>query len=105
MSSHVSSHGKKNGASGQAFVRELKILNKLGLHARPAALFVKAASRFSSDITIVKSGAEVSGKSIMGLMTLEAAMGCTLKIKAEGEDAEAALEELQKLIENKFYED
>ena len=99
------SHGKKSGASGGVLVRELKILNKLGLHARPAALFVKAASRFVCDITIVKSGTEVSGKSIMGLMTLEAAMGCTLKLKAEGQDAEAAIEELQKLVEKKFYED
>jgi phosphocarrier protein len=80
-------------------------LNKLGLHARPAALFVKTASRYVSDITIMKSGAEVSGKSIMGLMTLEAGMGCSLKVRAEGHDAEAALEELQKLIENKFFED
>jgi len=101
----MSSNGKKNGTHGRALVREFKVLNRLGLHARPAALFVKTASRFACDITIGKSGAEVSGKSIMGLMTLEAAMGCVLRVTAEGIDAEQALAELQKLIENKFYED
>ena len=101
----MNSHAKKTGATGRALVRELKILNKLGLHARPAALFVKTASRFECDITVTKSGNMVSGKSIMGLMTLEAAMGCMLKITADGNDAEAAIGELQKLIENKFFED
>lgn len=101
----MNSHAKKTGATGRALVRELKILNKLGLHARPAALFVKTASRFECDITVTKSGNVVSGKSIMGLMTLEAAFGCMLKITADGSDAEAAIGELQKLIENKFFED
>ncbi len=101
----MNSHAKKTGAAGRAIVRELKILNKLGLHARPAALFVKTASRFECDITVTKSGNVVSGKSIMGLMTLEAALGCMLKITADGSDAEAAIGELQKLIENKFFED
>ena len=101
----MNSHAKKTGATGRALVRELKILNKLGLHARPAALFVKTASRFECDITVTKSGNVVSGKSIMGLMTLEAALGCMLKITADGNDAEAAIGELQKLIENKFFED
>jgi phosphocarrier protein HPr len=96
--------GKKNGSSEQILVRELKVLNKLGLHARPAALFVKAASRFVSDITVERAGNEVSGKSIMGLMTLEAGMGSVLKITADGPDAEAAVNELQKLVENKFFE-
>ncbi len=100
----MSNGGKKNGPSEQILVRELKVLNKLGLHARPAALFVKAASRFVSDITVERSGNEVSGKSIMGLMTLEAGMGAVLKITADGPDAEAAISELQKLIENKFFE-
>lgn len=100
----MSNGGKKNGISERCLVRELKILNKLGLHARPAALFVKAASRFVSDITVEKGGNQVSGKSIMGLMTLEAGQGCVLKITADGPDAEAAVEELQKLIDNKFHE-
>jgi len=101
----MSSGGKRNDSAERILVRELKILNKLGLHARPAALFVKAASRFASDITVGKGGNEVSGKSIMGLMTLEAGMGCVLKITADGADAETALQELQTLVENKFFED
>lgn len=101
----MSSIGKKIGSHGRVHVREFKILNKLGLHARPAALFVKTASRFTCDITIIKGNTEVSGKSIMGLMTLEAAPGATLKVAADGVDAEQALGEIQKLIENKFYED
>lgn len=96
---------KKSGAAERILVRELKILNKLGLHARPAALFVKAACRFTSDITVERGGNEVSGKSIMGLMTLEAGMGCVLKITADGPDAGAAIDELEKLIENKFFEE
>jgi phosphocarrier protein len=75
------------------------------LHARPAALFVKTASRFESDITVEKDGNTVSGKSIMGLMTLEAGLGSVLTVTAEGVDAEEALNELQNLVESKFYED
>lgn len=101
----MSSGGKKNGGTERILVRELKVLNRLGLHARPAALFVKAASRFMSEITVGKSGNAVSGKSIMGLMTLEAGMGCVLRVTADGADAEAALDELQKLVDNKFFED
>lgn len=86
-------------------VRELKIVNQLGLHARPAALFVKTASRYESDITVEKDGNTVSGKSIMGLMTLEAGLGSRLTVTAEGMDAEEALDQLQHLVENKFFED
>ena len=101
----MSSAGKKCGSAERILVRELKVINKLGLHARPAALVVKAASRFMAEVTVGKGGNEVSGKSIMGLMTLEAGMGCVLRITADGADAESALEELQKLVENKFFED
>lgn len=100
----MSNGGKRNGSGGQILVRELKVLNKLGMHARPAALFVKAASRFVCEITVDRGGNEVSGKSIMGLMTLEAGLGAVLKVTADGPDAEAALDELQKLMENKFFE-
>ena len=86
-------------------VREFKMLNKYGLHARPAALFVKAASRFDADVSVEKDGNKVSGKSIMGLMTLEASFGSVLKITAQGIDAEELLDELQALIESKFEED
>ncbi len=85
--------------------RELKIQNQYGIHARPAALFVKTASRYDWDITVEKDGNAVSGKSIMGLMTLEASFGTVLKVSADGPDAEEALDELQALIDGKFDED
>ena len=71
----------------------------------PAALFVKIASRFESDIMVAKDKTEVSGKSIMGLMTLEACCGVTLRVTAAGPDAEEVLNELQHLIESKFFEE
>jgi phosphocarrier protein HPr len=86
-------------------VREFKMLNKYGLHARPAALFVKSASRFDADVTVEKDGNKVSGKSIMGLMTLEASLGSVLKVTAQGADAGEMLDELQALIESKFDEE
>lgn len=92
-------------SSGRIMVRELKIINQLGLHARPAALFVKTASRFDSDISVAKDGNSVSGKSIMGLMTLEAGLGSVLTVTAEGMDAEESLNELQHLVDSKFFEE
>ena len=97
---------KSRGPVGaKLVVRELKIVNPLGLHARPAALFVKAATRFESDITVEKEGNTVSGKSVMGLMTLEVGAGSMLRVTAEGPDAEEALDELQHLVDSKFFED
>ncbi|MCX7590011.1 MAG: HPr family phosphocarrier protein [Kiritimatiellae bacterium] len=87
------------------FKREVKILNQYGIHARPAALFVKTASRFNADVYVEKDDNRVSGKSIMGLMTLEASRGTVLTITAEGEDAEEALDALVELVESKFGED
>jgi phosphocarrier protein len=84
---------------------EFRILNQLGIHARPAALIVKTASRFASNITIDKDGNRVSGKSIMGLMTLEASCGSRLKVMIEGEDAEQAMDALRQLFESKFDEE
>lgn len=98
----MSSSGNK--AEARILVREFVVRNKLGLHARPAALFVKAASRFASDITVKRGANTVSGKSIMGLMTLEAGLGAALTVTAEGADADAALEELQQLVDSKFFE-
>ena len=89
----------------QATSRDLKIRNQYGIHARPAALFVKTASRYDSDVTVEKGNNKVSGKSIMGLMTLEASCGSTLRVTAEGPDAEEVLDELQVLVENNFDED
>ncbi len=85
--------------------REFTILNKYGIHARPAALFVKTASKFQSEIWVEKGGAKVSGKSIMGLMTIEASCGSKLKIHIAGPDAKEAMEAIAKLFENKFMEE
>ena len=84
---------------------EVPILNRLGLHARPAAEFVKTASRFQSDVWVKKDDVEVSGKSIMGVMMLAAECGSQITIRAEGTDAEAALEALSGLVANRFGED
>ena len=85
--------------------REYKIINKFGIHARPAALFVKTVSKFQSDVTVEKEGMIASGKSIMGLLTLEGYQGSVLKVIATGPDAEEVLQEIQNLIDKKFYED
>ena len=89
----------------KVYAREIEIRNQLGIHARPASLFVKIASRYDADITVEKGDSRVSGKSIMGLMTLAASRGTRLRIMAEGEDAEDALDELTTLIENNFDEE
>ena len=83
----------------------IEIINKLGLHARPAAEFVKIASKYKSDIFVAKNERKVNGKSIMGVMTLAAEMGSKLNIEANGEDEKEALQELANLINNKFYEE
>jgi len=85
--------------------REFIIKNQYGIHARPAALFVKTCSQFESDITVEKDGNRVSGKSIMGMMTLEASCGSTIIVTADGNDAKQALEAIEKLIESKFEEE
>lgn len=81
------------------------VINRLGIHARPAALFVKVANRFESDIVVEKDGEAVNGKSIMGLMMLAAAQGSKLTITARGKDAGSAVNELEQLFLNKFNED
>ncbi|MCA1809576.1 MAG: HPr family phosphocarrier protein [Kiritimatiellia bacterium] len=85
--------------------REIEVTNQYGMHARPAAMLVKTASRFQADITICKGDVKVSGKSIMGLMTLEAGFGSRVKLTAEGVDAGPALDAIQELFERKFYEE
>jgi phosphocarrier protein HPr len=84
--------------------REVKILNKLGIHARPAAEIVKAAGKFKSSITIVRDDLEVNGKSIMGVMMLAAECGATIVLRAIGDDAEAALDALAAVIAHRFGE-
>jgi len=85
--------------------REFTIQNKLGIHARPAAQFVKTANKFASEIRVEKDGEEVDGKSIMGLMMLAAGHGSVIQVAAEGEDAESALDAIADLIERRFEEE
>ena len=85
--------------------KEVTIVNRLGMHARPAAMFVRIASRFRCEIWVEKEGEQINGKSIMGLMMLAAGQGSKLCIRCEGPDAEKAMEELEALIAGKFNEE
>ncbi|MFA5144119.1 MAG: HPr family phosphocarrier protein [Candidatus Omnitrophota bacterium] len=78
--------------------KSVTIRNKQGLHARPAALFVQVANKFSSEITIAKGRQKINGKSIMGIMMLAAAAGSKVTIIADGDDADKAVVELEKLL-------
>ena len=82
--------------------REMVLLNKYGMHVRPAGLFAKVASRYRADVMVVKDNNAVSGKSIMALMTLEAVCGSKLRVIAAGPDAALGLDELQALVARKF---
>ena len=92
-------------AAAQKLEKELTVVNRLGLHARPAAMFVRIASRHRADIWVSKEGEEVNGKSIMGLMMLAAGQGSKLRIRCDGADADKAMEELEELIKAGFNED
>ena len=83
----------------------IKIKNKLGLHARPAALLVQEAAKYSSTIELEANDIKVNGKSIMGVMMLAAAYNSELKIIAEGEDAESSIQAIEALIDSKFGEE
>src|SRR5215467_4471307 len=85
--------------------KDLVVANKLGIHARPAAMFVKTANRFSCEIFVEKDGEKVNGKSIMGLMMLAAGPGSKLTVHAHGHDAAQALAELETLVRSKFNEE
>jgi len=86
-------------------VREVTIINRLGLHARAAAKLVSVAARFGCTITVVKGDREVNAKSIMGVLMLAAARGTELRLLAHGEDAEQALAQLEALILRRFDEE
>lgn len=86
-------------------VKKFKVENQYGIHARPAALLVKAAGKYQCDIFIEKDGNKVSCKSIMGLMTIEGYPGSTMQVTASGSDAHTAMDEIEELFVNKFYED
>ncbi len=97
----VSLSGMKKGMEIQTFT----IRNRLGLHARVAALLVKTANHFVSEIFLEKDGVEVNGKSIMGILMLAASKGSKITLKAEGKDAVQAVKTLGELIENRFGEE
>ncbi|MBM3878232.1 MAG: HPr family phosphocarrier protein [Verrucomicrobia bacterium] len=84
---------------------DLTITNKLGIHARPAAMFVKVANRYGCDVLVEKDGETVNGKSIMGLMMLAAGPGSKIRIQADGKDAHTVVNELEALVNRKFDED
>jgi phosphocarrier protein HPr len=96
---------RKTNARGQKVEKEIAIVNRLGLHARPAAMFVRIASRYRCEVWVAKEEEEINGKSIMGLMMLAAGQGSKLRIRCDGPDAEKALEELEGLINARFHED
>ena len=83
----------------------LTIRNKVGLHARPAAIFVRTASKFKSKVLAVKDGREVNAKSILSVLTLGAEQGAVVTVRAEGEDEVEAVEALKELVENNFGEE
>jgi phosphocarrier protein len=93
------------GSRNVSIERTVTIVNQRGLHARAAAKFVRLAGEFSSKIEVTKDGETVSGRSIMGLMMLAAATGCSIHLEANGTDARAAVASIARLVENKFDED
>jgi phosphocarrier protein len=96
---------KTSGGAGEKVVREIAIVNRLGLHARPAAMFVRVASKFRCEVWVAKEGEEVNGKSIMGLMMLAAGQGSKLQVRCEGPDAGQAINEIEELIKSRFNEE
>jgi phosphocarrier protein len=96
---------KPSSASSQKVSKELTVLNRLGLHARPSAMFVKVCNRHKCDIWVERDGEQVNGKSIMGLMMLAAGQGSRLRITCEGPDAGGAIQEIEDLIQRRFDED
>lgn len=97
---------KKTEIAGDRQLRRaFTVSNKLGIHARPAALFVKTASKFSSDILVENGQDQVNGKSIMGLMMLAAGLGARIEVLATGADAEKALDAIEELFARKFNEE
>jgi phosphocarrier protein HPr len=99
------SAARKTDGKTKELARDFVVSNKLGVHARPAAMFVKIANKFDSDIFVEKDGETVNGKSIMGLMMLAAGPGSKLHVTANGADASEALAEIEGLLKRKFDED
>lgn len=95
----------KGGAVPPPAIRRVVVCNRRGLHARAAAKFVKLAGEFAADVTVTRRDQQVPGSSIMGLMMLAAGTGCEIELRAEGPQAEAALDALAELVQRKFDED
>src|SRR5260221_12404292 len=96
---------KKAADDNWLMTKEFLVSNKLGIHARPAAMFVKVANRFACDIFVEKDGERVNGKSIMGLMMLAAGPGSKLKVLAEGHDPSQAIARLDTLLTLRLYDE
>ena len=97
--------GKRHKKTEQAPIeRTFVIGNKLGLHARPAAVFVQTANRFDASVEVQKEDLKIDGKSIMGIMTLAAEQGSSITVRVTGKDAVATMQALGKLIESNFGE-
>jgi phosphocarrier protein HPr len=86
-------------------VRKVEIINERGMHARASAKFVKLAAGFDAEVSVSRDGQTVDARSIMGLMMLAAGPGCTIELKAEGPDAQAAVDALAALVEQRFEEE
>lgn len=93
------------GDSNTRVTRELTVVNKLGIHARPASMFVRVANQFDSEVLVEKDGETVNGKSILNLMLLAAGPGCRIRVSAEGADAVEAVDRIESLIKSKFDEE
>ena len=97
--------GKKTLDSSSQVSRNIVVTNRLGIHARPASMFVRLANQFKCDIFVEKDGETVNVKSIMGLMTLAAGPGSQIRVEARGDDANRAVDEIESLLDRKFGED
>jgi phosphocarrier protein len=96
---------RTTNSQDKKITKEITILNRLGLHARPSAMFVKVCNRFKCEIWVEKDGEQINGKSIMGLMMLAAGQGSKLLVTCEGPDAESAITEIDNLILRRFDEE
>ena len=96
---------RSSGPDAKKVDKEIAMVNRLGLHARPAALFAQVANRFRADVWLEKDGTEVNGKSILGLMRLGTSQGSKLRIRVEGQDAYEAMRKIERLIQSWLDED
>ena len=96
---------KKLAGNDAIMTKDFMVSNKLGIHARPAAMFVKTANRFTCDVFVEKDGEKINGKSIMGLMMLAAGPGSKVILHVRGADAVQAIAELEALVQRKFDEE